>query len=1061
MDIKNLLKNIDSSFSIDEEAEKFIEHFVRECNVLSQQLKPIDIASSILTSAVECMKKIEKSMNKLLPETANWLIPNKVIMGGYPDPAKGYPKMLVDLGVRTFISLQEEEEMKNFRNYKKQAIEADSGVLFENFEIKDRGIADDSNVDSFVDELIILIKDRPGIIYIHCFGGNGRAGTIAAILYSRYYKVSAETSIKKVRELHSYRKIYTSGERKHGGQINTAIQEKQVYRLAYKDDKPIDFYDEIPNPYIVFSNFYYPKNLNIIRKNWPTIEHFFHALKFTGNRDTKEQKEYREIIRHASTPYKSKILGNQRINNPFMSNLSLNDSDKRTLKQLVDEYKNKVSMVKNWDSIKDDIMYRGVKEKFEQNSDLKALLLSTKGHVIREASPRDGYWGTDKDGSGKNMLGNILMNVRDEMLGIFQSVDYYEKLTKKYSDIPPEKGSGKQLTKGQAEKLFKSYQYLDTGDDLDTSNQIKSTCIILGIANNKELAELSKKIGVRIPKKIESSETTEELIKRVKNIYPDAEFLDRNDLLLLNADNAKDESEDNAKDESEDNAKRKSDIIKFYEEKIPARAKKGYYFNDIVYRWDDYRLEEEHDFIQALFPDKSGGVVGSPNLTDNDVNVFKKDAKIRIKVAHAVRRMLNFYGLELQTDFSTKIIKPLNRRDRGSAIGLYSDHNYRRITRIMKFLNVIDATEVSALFFLSICTAMKSDKILTQKIIDFGAIKKWMKTQTFLLPYISKYDTGSLLDVKEAKEINCRFTGMKYTGNSCYMDSALMCLFAIPNHTIDMYMLQQNLDNLKGRINLWLSCNKDIDKDIKVRKNIQLELRKIAYAERNPGKGDVSNVKNLRLTFKKCPGSEEFHSTRTQDSGEFLTYLFNIFQIDVATLTNKYYGSNDNKNWTFVEKHKSKDSPIIDVPPYLLHNAKEGVDLSVFLKKKDSGPLTDWNEGYTYRKHVRKMKKSPIIIFNIQRSSQEYDAKTKRIKPSVSWKKVSAPEKITLRKNELILTGIVVHTGGAHYVASVKCNGEWYFYNDMDSSIKKLGSYDSMLKNKPDPLGHGTLFFYT
>ena len=66
---------------------------------------------------------------------------------------------------------------------------------------------------------------------------------------------------------------------------------------------------------------------------------------------------------------------------------------------------------------------------------------------------------------------------------------------------------------------------------------------------------------------------------------------------------------------------------------------------------------------------------------------------------------------------------------------------------------------------------------------------------------------------------------------------------------------------------------------------------------------------------------------------------------------------------------------------------------------------------------------------------------------------------------ELNLSAVVVHTGGSHYVSTFKCEGDWYWYDDNPGGdryvIKKVGTFESMIKTKPNPLSHGTLFFYT
>ena len=68
----------------------------------------------------------------------------------------------------------------------------------------------------------------------------------------------------------------------------------------------------------------------------------------------------------------------------------------------------------DWESVKDDVMRDAVRRKF-QLSPLRAVLLSTGDAELVERTPRDKYWGDGGDGTGKNMLGKILMEVRAEL----------------------------------------------------------------------------------------------------------------------------------------------------------------------------------------------------------------------------------------------------------------------------------------------------------------------------------------------------------------------------------------------------------------------------------------------------------------------------------------------------------------------------------------------------------------------------------------------------------------------------------------------------------------------
>jgi ribA/ribD-fused uncharacterized protein len=69
----------------------------------------------------------------------------------------------------------------------------------------------------------------------------------------------------------------------------------------------------------------------------------------------------------------------------------------------------------DWEAVKDDVMRSVVRAKFTQHPELKQTLLSTGSANIVEHTANDSYWGDGGDGSGRNMLGRILMEVREEL----------------------------------------------------------------------------------------------------------------------------------------------------------------------------------------------------------------------------------------------------------------------------------------------------------------------------------------------------------------------------------------------------------------------------------------------------------------------------------------------------------------------------------------------------------------------------------------------------------------------------------------------------------------------
>ena len=76
---------------------------------------------------------------------------------------------------------------------------------------------------------------------------------------------------------------------------------------------------------------------------------------------------------------------------------------------------------KDWEEVKDEIMYEINMAKFTQNIDLKKKLLDTNEEELIEGNWwHDNYWGDCscdkcKEIKGRNTLGNILMRIRKEL----------------------------------------------------------------------------------------------------------------------------------------------------------------------------------------------------------------------------------------------------------------------------------------------------------------------------------------------------------------------------------------------------------------------------------------------------------------------------------------------------------------------------------------------------------------------------------------------------------------------------------------------------------------------
>jgi hypothetical protein len=111
---------------------------------------------------------------------------------------------------------------------------------------------------------------------------------------------------------------------------------------------------------------------------WVTSEHYFQAQKFV---DTP----YLEKVWQTKTPKDAANMGRNR----------------------------SLPLRSDWEQVKDDVMRKAVLQKFRTHAEIREILLSTGDEVLVENSPIDYYWGCGKDGSGKNKLGQILMEVRE------------------------------------------------------------------------------------------------------------------------------------------------------------------------------------------------------------------------------------------------------------------------------------------------------------------------------------------------------------------------------------------------------------------------------------------------------------------------------------------------------------------------------------------------------------------------------------------------------------------------------------------------------------------------
>ncbi len=159
----------------------------------------------------------------------------------------------------------------------------------------------------------------------------------------------------------------------------------------------IYFYDDTgPGSYYGFTNFY--KNyITIDGKVWPTTEHYYQAMKF-------EFPTIQEKIRILPEPRDAFNYARR----------------------------NSTEVRQDWKSVNLQFMIHAVREKFKQSNILKKLLLDTGNRIlVEDAKGNDSFFGAGADYTGSNHLGQILMQVRDELRGAPET-NYQEHPTSYY-----------------------------------------------------------------------------------------------------------------------------------------------------------------------------------------------------------------------------------------------------------------------------------------------------------------------------------------------------------------------------------------------------------------------------------------------------------------------------------------------------------------------------------------------------------------------------------------------------------------------------------------------------
>jgi len=124
---------------------------------------------------------------------------------------------------------------------------------------------------------------------------------------------------------------------------------------------------------------YAPYPFSLEGSNWPTVEHYYQAMKFND-------PVYQEKIRLAATAGQARKLGRNRL--------------KR--------------IRRDWREVKTTYMTRAIYTRCKTYPELSQQLAHSQTKLV-ENSQYDYYWGCGRDRRGNNHYGKVLMNVREKL----------------------------------------------------------------------------------------------------------------------------------------------------------------------------------------------------------------------------------------------------------------------------------------------------------------------------------------------------------------------------------------------------------------------------------------------------------------------------------------------------------------------------------------------------------------------------------------------------------------------------------------------------------------------